>query len=193
MGFAVSAGLGIMGQVMNYNSQMDAANSKAQSALQAQNMKFQNYEIERQDAFDSTVNQLTSIKMQQQTQIGTAATVIGETMDSNSNTAKLLQRSVASQGAQAEGQVKASYSSKSNEIDLNKEATALSTTSYINSIKRPSSSALLVNIGSSIYGTMQQGYNAEADAETKGVSFDWGNYMWKGSGTKKYNKNTTAT
>jgi hypothetical protein len=182
MGSAVSGGLGIMSKVMEYNSQMDEANSKSKAAIQSENMKFQNYEVERQDAFDSTVNQLTNIEIKSNNQVGAVNAALGES-SGGGNTAKLLTRSVAAQGARDEGSTKEAYQSKSNEIDLNKESTALSTTSYLNSIKRPSATATLVGIASTAYSTYQGGLNQQAEDTTKGVSFSWSNYLWKGEGS----------
>jgi len=180
MGMAVAGGLGIISKVMDYNSQMDAANSKAKAATQAQDMKFQDYEIERQDAFDSTVNQLTNVAIKQNQQVGAVKTALGETM--KGNTARLLERNTQGDSERSASQIKNNYQQKSGEIDLNKESTALSTTSYLSSIKKPSTTALVLGATTTAYNVYQSGQTAQADATTKGVGFSWDNYLWKGSG-----------
>jgi hypothetical protein len=182
VGAIASSGLGIAGQIMDYNSQVDTANAQSKQAVTQMNLSFQNYEIERQDSFDSAVDEIAKTRMSANANQGTVNTAIGEQMGQG-RTATLLMRNAKSKEAIAVSDIKDSYQRKSNEIDLNKESTFRSTQSYLSQIKRPSVAGLVVGIGSTVTGAVNQGKNAQTDAETKGVPFDWNNYWWKGSGT----------
>jgi hypothetical protein len=181
MGNIASAGLGIVGQVMDYNSKIDQANAQRKQAVTQMNLTFQNYEIERQDAFDSAVDEITKTRMKAESSQATVQTAIGEQMGQG-RTSQLLMRNAVSKESMAVSDIKDNYSRQSNEIDLNKESVLKSTQSYVKQIKDPSILGLAVGIASSTLGAINQGNNAKADAQLKGVPFDWDNYWLHGSG-----------
>lgn len=181
---AVGAGLSIVGQVMDYNDKMDTANAQRTQAVTQMNFNFQNYEMERQDAFDAAVNEISQTRMKANNSISTVQTVIGEQMGEG-RTSQLLMRNAKSKEAMAVADLKDNFTSKSNEIDLNKESTLRSVQSYVKQIKDPSLLGLAVGVASTVAGAVNQGKTAQADAAIKGVPFDWNNYWFKGSGTVK--------
>ena len=188
MGMAVSAGLGIIGQVNSFNEQQDLANAQRTQAVTQMNYAFQTHEMERQDAFDSMVEEITKTNMKNASTMGTVNTAIGENV--SGRTAGLLSRNGESKGAMTNATLADNWKKKSNEMDLNKEATLRSTQSYLANIKDPSITALALGVGSSVMGVMNEGRNAEAEAKSNGLTFDWNNYMWKGKGAVGYDKKT---
>nr|WP_320145664.1 hypothetical protein [uncultured Anaeromusa sp.] len=180
MGNALVGGLGIIGQVMSYNAQMDAANAKKTAAIQSYNYAAQNATIERQSAFDQAVDAITTTQLKGQAKLGTVDTALGETMSGNS--ANLIRRAAEGLVARKEGTIRNNYDNRSNEIALNLDARRVSTQSYIDSIQEPSASALLVGIGSSLVGLNNKAENARTEAYTQGMGFDWNKWLWQGSG-----------
>lgn len=189
MGYAVTTGLGIIGQVMGYNAQAKQAKAQGKAAITQMNYSFQNYEMERQDAFDSAVNDIINTRLQAQTANAAVDNAVNERLGSG-NTASLLKRSVRGDEARRVASIQSNYQQKSNEIDLNKESQLISTKSYIANIKTPSKTALALGIASNALGAYTAGKEAETQATLKDLDFDWDNYWWQGSGTIK--KKTTT-
>lgn len=180
MGMAFSTGLGIIGQVSDYNNKMEQADAQTRQVSSQMNYQFQDYEIERQDAFDFAVNEIAKTHFKAQATQATASTAIGEGI--SGRTAGLLQRSVDSREASAVENIRSNYASKSNEIDMNKEATLKSSQNYVKHIKRPNELGLYAGIASSILSANNKMKNAKADAELKDVKFNESDWWWKGSG-----------
>lgn len=133
---ATSAGLQILG---NYTSQKSTADSyqeqmdaRKQSAVHNMNYMFQNYEQERQDAFDVTVNKLDELKRSSMGLNGKIEAATNEQMQGR--TANLINRVATGDTARTETSLKDNYDRKSNEIDLNKESKLLETEDYINNL-----------------------------------------------------------
>jgi len=111
---------------------LGSASSAAQRQMDAQrkqtvyslNRSFQNYEIERQDAYDETVNAImkarhNALSLGSAVKASTAETTGGRS-------ANMIIRNTEGDTARAVSALQENYKSKSSEIDLNKE------TAYIN-------------------------------------------------------------
>lgn len=116
------------------NAQIEANKKTARGYLQQMNYSFQNMEIQRQSLFASAVDDLTKTRMQANRQVSSVLASIGEDNSGGGRTAEALVRSVKGMKGRALDSIVANYKIKSNEIDLNKEATLISTKNAIDSI-----------------------------------------------------------
>lgn len=116
------------------NAQIEANKKTARGYLQQMNYSFQNMEIQRQSLFASAVDDLTKTRMQANRQVSSVLASIGEDNSGGGRTAEALVRSVKGLKGRALDSIVANYKIKSNEIDLNKEATLISTKNAIDSI-----------------------------------------------------------
>ena len=131
-----STGLQIYG---NYSSQKATAenaqeqmNQRKTSAVQNMNYMFQNYEKERQDAFDTTVNKLDELSRNSMGLNSKVEAATNEQMPGR--TGYLINRTTQGSAHVTETSLKDNYERKSNEIDLNKENSLLETEDYINNL-----------------------------------------------------------
>ena len=186
---AMSAGLGIGGQLLNF--QGERANAKAiglakqqeaTNIIKASNYDYQNYEAERTDAYDAAVQEIMKVR---HNALGLSAGVeaaITEDMGEG-RTASLINRSVAGDEARAVSSVQENYDRKSNEIDLNKERVLIQTKATLSGIKAPKGPSFLptlLNIGA-IGLNAYTGYaSRKADAIADGAD-----YGTDGAKTKK--------
>jgi hypothetical protein len=177
---------------MDYNSQMDAANKQASSAVQNMNYTFQNYELERQDAFTAAVEQVAKTRMAADVSQATLAVALGERGNSG-NTSRLIQRAAEGKEAEAVADIKDNYQSKSNEIDLNREAAARSTASYLSNIQYPSEMGLLMNIAGTALNTYNKALDAKTNAQINHLGFSFSNYYWNGDGTTQTRNTETKS
>ena len=173
---AASAGLGIASSVMQYRAAGEQAKAQAEGAIKSMNREFMNDEIERQDAFDAAVEDITKTRLNALDLTSSVNAAVNEEIG-NGRTAALLERNVQGDEARNVASIQSNYESKSNEIDLNKETQLLSTKEYISNIKPPSKTALMLNIASNIVGGITGANNAKAEAATKGMDWDF----WKGA------------
>lgn len=180
MGAALGIGLGIMGQVQAYNAQGQQAQAQGKAAITQMNYSFQNYEMERRDAFDAAVDQITNTRLNAQSLQAGADVAINEQIG-DGRTASLLKRSVRGDEARKVSSIQSNFQQKSNEIDLNKESQLISTQNYIANIKAPSKAALLTGVASSLVSGYTSSQNAKAMAEVNGL--DWND--WTGTAIRK--------
>lgn len=190
-GAVAKAGLGIVGSVMSYNTQAQAAKAQAEAmkqqadvAIQSMNREFMNYEIERQDAFDAAVQEITKTRLNAMQLNSSVEAAVSEEMAGGGRTADRIIRSVHADEARSVASIQENYDRKSNEIDLNKETTLLSTKNYIAGLKPPSAPSkegLFLDITSNIVGGITAGQAAKTDALSKGYDWDF----WKGATKKK--------
>lgn len=160
----IGMGLDIWGAYSNYMSsrrqaeaQADQIIAQAKGAIKTMNYSLSNFENERRNAFEASVNQLTAIRLQAR---GLEASVENTTGEYQSGkTAKLLVRSVKADGLRTATQVKDNYIRKSDEIDQNKERAFLSTREYLSHLETPRIPTLLGGILSQA-GQLVQSYNA---------------------------------
>ncbi|GBG55155.1 hypothetical protein SPFL3102_03583 [Sporomusaceae bacterium FL31] len=172
---AAQAGLGVISSVMGARAQSKAVAAQAQAAITSMNRDFMNLEIQRQDAFDATVQEITKTRLNAAQVNASVQVAINEDLG-DSNTGRLLMRSVQADEARNVSALKDQYTAKSNEIDLNKESSLLSTKSYIASIPKPSSGAVLMNIASNVMGAYTSAKTEQYKAKSAGMDWDY----WKG-------------
>lgn len=129
---ALQIGGNYLGQKAQYKQAQAQIDAQAKAAITQMNYAFQNYEQERTDAFDAAVAEITKTR-QNALQLNSAVkAAVNET--ASGRTANLIVRSVEGDTARAVGSVKDNYARKSNEIDLNEDATFKSTSSYIDNL-----------------------------------------------------------
>lgn len=129
---ALQIGGNYLGQKAQYKQAQAQIDAQAKAAITQMNYAFQNYEQERTDAFDAAVAEITKTR-QNALQLNSAVkAAVNE--NASGRTANLIVRSVEGDTARAVGSVKDNYARKSNEIDLNEDATFKSTSSYIDNL-----------------------------------------------------------
>ena len=154
-------------------AQMDA---QAQAAITEMNYAFQNYEQERTDAFDSAVAEITKARMNALQLNSGVKAAVNENLQGR--TARLLVRATEGDTARAVASIKDNYSRKSNEIDLNKESTYLSTKSYINNLnlsapKMPSRMQNFLSLVGTALPTITTALNQKNDVKASGQKYNW--------------------
>ena len=190
-GAVAKAGLGVAGAVMSYNAQASAAKQQAEAmkqqadvAVQSMNREFMNYEIERRDAFDAAVNEITKTRLNAMQLNSSVEAAVSEEMAGGGRTADRIIRSVHADEARSVASIQDNYQRKSGEIDLNKETALLSTKNYIAGLKPPSApskAGMFLDITSNVVGGITAGKTMETDALSKGYDWDF----WKGATTRK--------
>ena len=181
MGGLIGAGLQIAGVVVgqseaeaNAKAQGEAVKQQAQNAIRGMNHEFQNYEMERQDAFDSAVQEITNTRLAAMQLGSQVEAAINEEM--SGRTADLLKRNVKGDEARAIDSVKDNYERRSNEIDLNKETSLINTKAYVAGMKAPrapSRLGALINIASIGVNAYTSAMNSKTDALSKGMDWDY--------------------
>lgn len=152
-----------MSQRRQAEAQADQIIAQAKQAIKTMNYSLGNFENERRNAFEASVNQLTAIRLQAR---GLEASVENTTGEYQSGkTAKLLVRSVKADGLRTANQVKDNFIRKSDEIDQNKERVSLSTMEYLSKLETPRIPTLLGGILSQA-GQIVQSYNAYKNMNT---------------------------
>lgn len=180
---ALQIGGNYLGQKAQYKQAQAQIDAQAKAAITQMNYAFQNYEQERTDAFDAAVAEITKTR-QNALQLNSAVkAAVNE--NASGRTANLIVRSVEGDTARAVGSVKDNYARKSNEIDLNEDATFKSTSSYIDNLnasapKMPGRFANFVSTASTVLQNYTTTMNHKADIESQGLEWDW----WRG-GAKK--------
>ena len=174
MGWAGVA-MQVLGGYGNWEAQRESAIAEGQAmaqqatnAIQSLNYSFMNYEIERRDYFESAVADLTKNAMSSRVLVGGVKNAVSEEMG-DSNTGRLINRSVNAEGLRAQTSIKENYAKTSDEISLNKEQALLSTKQYIAGLhppKLPSYAALALNMAGAGIQSWSQMQNAEAFKET---------------------------
>lgn len=185
---ALQIGGSYLGQRAQYKQAQAQMDAQAKAAITQMNYAYQNYEQERTDAFDAAVAEITKTR-QNALQLNSAVkAAINE--NASGRTANMIVRSVEGDTARAVGSVKDNYARKSNEIDLNEDATFKSTASYIDNLnasapKMPGRLANFVGTAATVLQNYTATMNQKADVEAKGQQWDW----WKG-GAKKVTTKT---
>lgn len=176
MGTALAIG-SVMAQTYAQNrsliKQGEANRKTASNYIKAMNYSLQNYDMQRQDAFEAVVDELERVKLQGNRVSSGVNNAVNESMMGGGRTADLLKRSAVADLARTTNQLKANYTKKRNEIDLNKEATLLNTKgaiSAIQDVEKPSLLSTLINIGTAYVGGLQAAEQIKAIQEKAGVS-----------------------
>lgn len=175
MGTALAVG-SVMAQTYAQNrsliKQGEANRKTASNYIKAMNYSLQNYDMQRQDAFEAVVDELEQVKLQGHRVASGVNNAVNEGMMGGGRTADLLKRSATADLARTTNQLKANYTKKRNEIDLNKEATLLNTKNAISAIQdveKPSIFSTLLNIGTAYVGGLQAAEQIKAIQEKAGV------------------------
>ena len=193
---AASTGLQVASSIYGQHSQAKALqaqyDAQRKAAITQMNYAFQNYELERTNAFDSTVNELTQIRSQAQKLVGSVKAATAETQEGR--TADLIVRNAEGDTARAYASVQDNYDRKSNEIDLNKESVYKSTRDYVNNLGKslsaqmPSRMTNLINAAAIGLGNFTQVQNQKNEWYAQGLlGKDSGNTVnwWTGALVKK--------
>ena len=205
MGFASTAmgatqlGFNLVGNYMSWKDQRENAKAQARALSQRANAvgknlayTFQNYELQRVDAFDSAVNSLMKV---QTNAIGLESSVraaINEETGGDSRTGRALQRAAHADTLRTVSGIKDVYERQSDEISLNKEAAKRSAMDEIANIKAqapqmPSYWSLLGNIAGDTLNVYNSYQNALNSAQSQGMELDtW----WRAQ--NRYDTNPSA-
>jgi len=147
-------------------NQIAANNKTAHGLVQRMNYSFQNYETERQQAFASAIDSMTKMRMQAHEQEASVRAAVNEENAGGGRTANLINRSVRGDESRNADAIQTNYENTQNAIDLNKEATLISTKNAIDSIPKvdtPSAFSQLLSAAS----TAMQTYNAVDAVNTR--------------------------
>ncbi len=151
-----------MGQKATAKAAQETMEAKKAAAVRNMNYMFQNFEQERQDAFDATVANLTELHISGLELNSKVEAATNEQM--SGRTAALINRSVKGDMNRTATSLKDNYARKSNEIDLNKETALLETKDYISGLntsapKMPSRFSNFINSAGIILNGYTQGQN----------------------------------
>lgn len=158
MGTVFAVGSALYGQYANnkaLQAQGAANRQTARNYITSMNYSLQNLEQTRRDAFEATIDDLEQNKLQGSRQEAMVNASVNEGLQGGGRTANLLKRSAQADTNRAISSIKENYKKKSNEIDLNKEATVLNARNSISSIKdvkKPSLLSTLVSLGTAYMG-----------------------------------------
>lgn len=139
-------------------NQIDANNQTARGLLQSMNYTFQNYETQRRAAFAAQIDAMRKDRMNAHRQEASVKAAVNEEFAGGGRTANLINRSVRADESRDASQSQANYQNKMNEIDLNKEATLISTRNAINSIPSVETPSYLTQ-GMEMFSDFMQTYN----------------------------------
>lgn len=150
---------GIYSQNKALEAQGHANLATARSMVTSMNYSLQNLEQERRDIFEATVQELERTQLQGRRLTSSVSATISEGLQGGGRTANLLVRSAEADTHRAMASVKDNYQKKSNEVDLNKEATLMNTRAQIRSIRevqKPSLLGTLAQLGTAYLGARQE-------------------------------------
>ena len=173
---AMEIGGNYLGQKAQYEQAQAQIDAQGKAAITKMNYAFQNYEQERIDAFDNAVAEITKVRQNaQQLNSGVKAAVAE---NASGRTANLIVRAVEGDTARAVGSVKDNYVRKSNEIDLNKEATLKSTADYIKNLnasapKMPSRFANFLSTSVSVLSNTTAALNQKNSVLASVQKYNW--------------------
>lgn len=190
MGFASTAmgatqlGLNLVGNYMSWKDQRENAKAQARALSQrahavGKNLAytFQNYELQRVDAFDSAVNSLMKVQTNALGLESAVRAAINEETGGDSRTGRALQRAAHADTLRTVSAIKDVYERQSDEISLNKEAAKRSAMDEIANIKAqapqmPSYLSLLGNIAGGTLNVYNSYQNALNSAQSQGMGLD---------------------
>lgn len=180
---AAAVGLQALGMRQQYSAQARYLEAQATGATKEMNYAFQNYEQERQDAYDAAVNDIIKTRINQMQLNSQVNAAINEGYAGGGRTADRLMRAAEADTSRSVASVQDNYSRKSNEVDLNKETTLLSTKDYIAQLKkqgeisRSQKFADILNLGATALSGYNEYKTQKAAATAKGGSFNfWGSH-----------------
>ena len=190
MGFASTAmgatqlGLNLVGNYMSWKDQRENATAQARALSQQANAvgknlayTFQNYELQRVDAFDAAVNNLMKVQTNALGLESSVRAAINEETGGDSRTGIALQRAAHADTLRTVSGIKDAYEQQSDEISLNKEMAKRSAMDEIANIKAqapqmPSYWSLLGNIAGGTLNVYNSYQNALNSAQSQGMELD---------------------
>ena len=190
MGFASTAmgatqlGLNLVADYMSWKDQKGNAKAQARALSQQANAvgknlayTFQNYELQRVDAFDAAVNNLMKVQTNALGLESSVRAAINEETGGDSRTGRALQRAAHADTLRTLSGIKDVYERQSDEISLNKEMAKRSAVDEIANIKAqapqmPSYWSLLGNIAGSTLNVYNSYQNALNSAQSQGMELD---------------------
>lgn len=190
MGFASTAmgatqlGLNLVGDYMSWKDQRENAKAQARALSQQANAvgknlayTFQNYELQRVDAFDAAVNNLMKVQTNALGLESSVRAAINEETGGDSRTGRALQRAAHADTLRTLSGIKDAYERQSDEISLNKEMAKRSAMDEIANIKAqapqmPSYWSLLGNIAGDTLNVYNSYQNALNSAQSQGMELD---------------------
>ena len=190
MGFASTAmgatqlGLNLVGDYMSWKDQRENAKAQARALSQQANAvgknlayTFQNYELQRVDAFDAAVNSLMKVQTNALGLESSVRAAINEETGGDSRTGRALQRAAHADTLTTVSGIKDVYERQSDEISLNKEMAKRSAMDEIANIKAqapqmPSYWSLLGNIAGDTLNVYNSYQNALNSAQSQGMELD---------------------
>jgi len=153
-----------MTQKATYKNAVADMKAQREAAITNMNHLFQNYEMERQDAFDAAVMDLDKMTRNFSENLSQVEAAVNEGYSGGGRTADMVNRTAHADLGRARASIKDNYERKSNEIDLNKESVLNQTNDYIKGInmsapKMPSRFANALTIGTMGLSAYTQGRN----------------------------------
>lgn len=173
---ALEIGGNYLSQRASYQQAQAQIDDQAKAAITQMNYAYQNYEQERVDAFDSAVAEITKVRQNAQQLNSSVKAAVNE--NASGRTANLIVRNVEGDTARTVGSIKDNYARKSNEIDLNEDATFKSTSNYIDNLnasapKMPSRFANFLSSAVTAVNYTTAALNQKADVLAKGQKYNW--------------------
>ena len=173
---ALEIGGNYLSQRASYQQAQAQIDAQAKAAITQMNYAYQNYEQERVDAFDSAVAEITKVRQNAQQLNSSVKAAVNE--NASGRTANLIVRNVEGDTARTVGSIKDNYARKSNEIDLNEDATFKSTSNYIDNLnasapKMPSRFANFLSSAVTAVNYTTAALNQKADVLSKGQKYNW--------------------
>lgn len=165
------AAVGAQALQMGVSNRSSAAMAEAQAGASYKSMNYalMNYEIERQDAYDAAVNEITKVRINQQQLNSQVNAAVMEGQGAGGRTSARLMRAAEADTARTVSSIQDNYLRKSNEIDLNKEQTVLSTHDYLVNLKdstKPNKLGDILSLAATGLTAWNDSLNASAQKET---------------------------
>lgn len=176
LGFGLETVGNYMGQRSSAAAAQEAMDAQASAAIRELNYSWQNYEMERTDAFDAAVQEIENTRINA---LGLNSAVKGAVIENMSgNTANLLIRNAEGDTARAVASIQDNYGRKSNEIDLNKDYKRISTQDYLKNLnasapKTPSRFANFVSTAASGLSWYTKGMDQKNSVMSQGQEHNW--------------------
>ena len=165
------------GQRENAKAQARALSQRANAVGKNLAYTFQNYELQRVDAFDSAVNSLMKVQTNSLGLESAVRSAINEETGGDSRTGRALQRAAHADTLRTVSGIKDVYERQSDEISLNKEMAKRSAMDEIANIRAqapqmPSYWSLLGNIAGDTLNVYNSYQNALNSAQSQGMELD---------------------
>lgn len=176
LGFGLETVGNYMGQRSSAAAAQASMEAQASAAIRELNYSWQNYEMERTDAFDAAVQEIENTRINA---LGLNGAVKGAVIENLSgNTANLLIRNAEGDTARAVASIQDNYGRKSNEIDLNKDYKRISTQDYLKNLnasapRSPSRFANFVSTAASGLSWYTKGMDQKNSVMSQGQEHNW--------------------